>query len=207
MKCYIQPVDPHLFSHFFFFNDTAPPEIYTLSLHDALPIFPRLTERSTASQFDQIAIDPPRNASYHVGDSLLIARVDRDIEGWGGVVVPLGVVRVTEDRKSTRLNCSHIQISYAVFCLKKKRDRGHERILHLVESAQAFPDEALVGEGQLGALQTLRPPGERLPHQHTERDHHRGSADRGGDIAGKEVDRGHVGRDGERGHRQRCSAA
>ncbi len=60
------------------------------------PAIPRLTERSTASQFDQVAIDPPRNASYHVGDSLLIARVDRDIEGWGGVVVPLGVVRVTE---------------------------------------------------------------------------------------------------------------
>src|SRR5439155_590845 len=60
------------------------------------PAIPRLTERSTASQFDQIAIQPPRNASYHVGDSLLIARVDRDIEGWGGVVVPLGVARVTE---------------------------------------------------------------------------------------------------------------
>jgi hypothetical protein len=62
----------------------------------APPAIPRLTERSTASQFDQIALEPPRNASYHVGDSLLIARVDRDIEGWGGVVVPLGVARVTE---------------------------------------------------------------------------------------------------------------
>ena len=39
---------------------------------------------------------PPRNASYHVGDSLLIVRVDRDIAGWGGVVVPVGVARVTE---------------------------------------------------------------------------------------------------------------
>src|SRR5213076_2633727 len=50
----------------------------------------------TASQFDQIAIQPPRNASYHVGDSLLIARIDRDIAGWGGVEVPVGVARVTE---------------------------------------------------------------------------------------------------------------
>src|SRR5207244_1803466 len=46
--------------------------------------------------FDQISIQPPRSASYHVGDSLLIVRIDRDIAGWGGVVVPVGVARVTE---------------------------------------------------------------------------------------------------------------
>ncbi|HVH69117.1 MAG TPA: LysM peptidoglycan-binding domain-containing protein [Gemmatimonadales bacterium] len=57
---------------------------------------PRLTERSTATTFDQIAVQPLRNASYHVGDSLLIVRLDRDISGWGDVVVPLGVARVTE---------------------------------------------------------------------------------------------------------------
>ncbi len=62
----------------------------------AVPAIPRLTERSTAITFDQIAVQPPRNASYHVGDSLLVVRVDRDIAGWGGVVVPLGVARVTE---------------------------------------------------------------------------------------------------------------
>src|SRR5213078_731621 len=62
----------------------------------ATPAIPRLTERSTATRFDQIALAPPRNASYHVGDSLLIARIDRDIAGWGGVVVPVGVARVTE---------------------------------------------------------------------------------------------------------------
>ena len=60
------------------------------------PAIPRLTERSTAIRFDQIALEPPRRASYHVGDSLLIARIDRDIAGWGGVVVPVGVARVTE---------------------------------------------------------------------------------------------------------------
>jgi len=62
----------------------------------SIPAIPRLTDRSTATTFDQISIQPPRGASYHVGDSLLIVRIDRDIAGWGGVVVPLGVARVTE---------------------------------------------------------------------------------------------------------------
>src|SRR4029077_11067291 len=60
------------------------------------PAIPRLTERSSATTFDQISIQAPHNASYHVGDSLLIVPVDRDITGWGGVVVPVGVARVTE---------------------------------------------------------------------------------------------------------------
>jgi len=64
---------------------TAPPAIY------------RLSDRSTAMTYDEIAIKPPRRASYHVGDSLLIARIDRAIESgtWGDVVVPLGIARVT----------------------------------------------------------------------------------------------------------------
>src|SRR5213082_1229535 len=62
----------------------------------SIPAIPRLTDRSTAITFDKISIQPPRSASYHVGDSLLIVRIDRDITGWGGVVVPLGVARVTE---------------------------------------------------------------------------------------------------------------
>src|SRR2546425_7836589 len=62
----------------------------------ALSSIPRLTDRTSATITDQIAVAPPRNASYHVGDSLLIVRVDRDIAGWGGVVVPVGVARVTE---------------------------------------------------------------------------------------------------------------
>src|SRR2546427_8951887 len=82
------------------------------------------------------------DASYHVGDSLLLARIDRDVASWGDVVVPVGVARVTDvqkrqllgdvimqfgriDRKSTRLNSSHSQISYAVFCLKKKKKDSH----------------------------------------------------------------------------------
>src|SRR6184192_2700295 len=62
----------------------------------SIPAIPRLTDRSSATTFDQISIQPPRSASYHVGDSLLIVRIDRAIAGWGGVVVPVGVARVTE---------------------------------------------------------------------------------------------------------------
>src|SRR5256885_7461545 len=71
---------------FFFFNDTATTEIYTLSLHDALPIYAALTDWQRACE----------QAGY-------------------ADAVELG------DRKSTRLNSSHLVISYAVFCLKKKK--------------------------------------------------------------------------------------
>src|SRR6202165_4856617 len=67
----------------FFFNDTATTEIYTLSLHDALPIYPTSRRRHT---------------------------------------------RLLGDRKSTRLNSSHPTISYAVFCLERKRDRKSTRL-------------------------------------------------------------------------------
>jgi hypothetical protein len=62
----------------------------------AVPAIPRLTEHTTAIVFEEIAVRRPGNASYHVGDSLLIARLDRDLPAWGDVVVPLGVARVTE---------------------------------------------------------------------------------------------------------------
>ena len=57
----------------------------------------RLSDRSTATVYDEIAVKPPARASYHVGDSLLIARIDRAIQfgDWGEVVVPLGIARVT----------------------------------------------------------------------------------------------------------------
>src|SRR2546428_5708315 len=79
---------------FFFFNDTATTEIYTLSLHDALPIYleDRLLE-----------------AASRVRERLVEAFEDE----FG---------RARRDRKSTRLNSSHDQISYAVFCLKKKKN-------------------------------------------------------------------------------------
>src|SRR5256885_12947592 len=89
------------FFFFFFFNDTATTEIYTLSLHDALPIWTKLR---------------------------------------GGVLPGFGNTTPTDafkagdfrDRKSTRLNSSHLVISYAVFCLKKKKIHYVELpILHL----------------------------------------------------------------------------
>jgi hypothetical protein len=63
----------------------------------ATPAIYRLSERSTAMNYDEISIKPPARASYHVGDSLLIARIDRGLSfgNWGEVVVPLGIARVT----------------------------------------------------------------------------------------------------------------
>src|SRR2546426_12379320 len=93
-----------LLSHsffFFFFNDTATTEIYTLSLHDALPIYPRNTMRSRL-----ISMLPP---------------VRRPSCGGRSPYHRTSVART--DRKSTRLNSSHLVISYAVFCLKKKKKK------------------------------------------------------------------------------------
>src|SRR2546430_15097383 len=82
--CYI----PHCF-FFFFFNDTATTEIYTLSLHDALPISIESEGCCSCGMYAAICGSSP----------------------------------IVLDRKSTRLNSSHSQISYAVFCLKKKKNQ------------------------------------------------------------------------------------
>src|SRR5690349_23485576 len=79
---------------FFFFNDTATTEIYTLSLHDALPIF---NFNAALQIFRQPSGYLPRQ-------------------------------NVLPDRKSTRLNSSHVEISYAVFCLKKKKKKKKQYI-------------------------------------------------------------------------------
>src|SRR5277367_7002200 len=90
---------------FFFFNDTATTEIYTLSLHDALPI------------------SAPKMST--------MARV-----GW------LEACAVTsQDRKSTRLNSSYITISYAVFCLKKKKHTTRDN-LHKVTKVEPSEDKS-----------------------------------------------------------------
>src|SRR5690606_42165385 len=100
-------------SFHFFSRDTASPAISTLSLHDALPIslVPRLREgrRRERSQ-----------------DRLRQRLQERDARGVeadreGPVVLRLAAQVAREDRKSTRLNSSHVKISYAVFCLKKKK--------------------------------------------------------------------------------------
>src|SRR2546421_8931839 len=106
----------------FFFNDTATTEIYTLSLHDALPISPCRSPRSHS-----------------------------EARGTGGC-------RWRSDRKSTRLNSSHDQISYAVFCLKKKngaredhRRRGGCAIQGFSAiSREASACESLALRGQAG---------------------------------------------------------
>src|SRR5687767_3546037 len=61
------------------------------------PAIHRLSDRTSSTTFEEIAIRPPRNASYHVGDSLLLARIDRVLPTgrWGEVVVPVGIARVT----------------------------------------------------------------------------------------------------------------
>src|SRR3712207_8049516 len=103
----------------FFFNDTATTEIYTLSLHDALPISEPEKEDGEREPFDAAEIS---------GDVGLRRRVDRLKEPLAECAV---VDDRTIDRKSTRLNSSHANISYAVFCLKKKQNR----ILWLVHFA------------------------------------------------------------------------
>src|SRR3712207_7586235 len=86
----------------FFFNDTATTEIYTLSLHDALPIFADRRRRGRR--------DAGRGLPRH-------GRAAWPAPGLGEPAV------CPADRKSTRLNSSHANISYAVFCLKKKDRR------------------------------------------------------------------------------------
>src|SRR5205807_10051377 len=86
----------------FLFNHTPPTHTYTLSLHDALPIFPRTADPARAlgsvpTECLRVPADPAMAERIEVGH------------------------RRIGDRKSTRLNSSHLVISYAVFCLKKKK--------------------------------------------------------------------------------------
>src|SRR2546430_7827321 len=91
-----------IFCFFFFFNDTATTEIYTLSLHDALPIY--LLRLGSRRQ-------PTARAEWLYSYGLVFG-AERAVFQSG----------LRPDRKSTRLNSSHSQISYAVFCLKKKKN-------------------------------------------------------------------------------------
>lgn len=59
------------------------------------PSIPRISNTTTAIVRDEIAVRPPPDASYHVGDSLLLVRLDRELVDWGHVVVPVGIARVT----------------------------------------------------------------------------------------------------------------
>src|SRR5438128_4608188 len=96
-------------SFFFFFNDTPTTEIYTLSLHDALPIFEPIQGETGVNVLAEDALQAARAACDEHGAALIFDEVQ------------CGMGRT--DRKSTRLNSSHGSISYAVFCLKKKKKR------------------------------------------------------------------------------------
>src|SRR3712207_7251970 len=97
----------------FFFNDTATTEIYTLSLHDALPI-------CSGSHLHVVMRCRYLSPARHVAPARY-PNHERDRPPRGaGQAEPSLVVRRRLDRKSTRLNSSHANISYAVFCLKKK---------------------------------------------------------------------------------------
>src|SRR5438132_6962414 len=96
----------------FFFNDPAPTEIYTLSLHDALPISRGHAARPAGGEL-RVRVPVPRRLDGIGGRRALQAR--------RGLLHP----GTAADRKSTRLNSSHTVISYAVFCLKKKKQNLH----------------------------------------------------------------------------------
>src|SRR3712207_7391849 len=102
---------------FFFFNDTATTEIYTLSLHDALPI-------STQGGKPPSRWRPPTGAQLRRIRRGARTRSQRDHADGCPSRMP-GTCRLPKtDRKSTRLNSSHANISYAVFCLKKKKQNN-----------------------------------------------------------------------------------
>src|SRR3712207_8601527 len=94
---------------YFFFNDTATTEIYTLSLHDALPIL---------EAHPQVVVGLEGLHALDVGDGGAGYETST-VAGGEGVAVLVEALRA-QDRKSTRLNSSHANISYAVLCLKKK---------------------------------------------------------------------------------------
>src|SRR2546429_2385943 len=96
---------------FFFFNDTATTEIYTLSLHDALPISRRGKGMFGILRMDGCVVDLP-----------LVFSTLADRRPADGLAL---------DRKSTRLNSSHGYISYAVFCLKKKKKENTDVDAHI----------------------------------------------------------------------------
>src|SRR3712207_7443988 len=100
----------------FFFNDTATTEIYTLSLHDALPISTDLDDGVAAEQPERAGDDEQR-----VGTGPGGAAEQERAQVLHGLDAHQPAPRQPGDRKSTRLNSSHANISYAVFCLKKKK--------------------------------------------------------------------------------------
>src|SRR2546426_2917488 len=98
----------------FFFNDTATTEIYTLSLHDALPIYYDEADLRSEGLRVFTTLAPRVQAAAERALERKIAQFDKG--------------KIFGDRKSTRLNSSHLVISYAVFCLKKIRNEDRNNI-------------------------------------------------------------------------------
>src|SRR5438034_6233150 len=101
-----------------FYNAAPPTEIYTLSLHDALPIWEVLGE-----ELDAGAGWKPRVEPGGLTERRRAATADPDRRATGTMRL-----RLHGDRKSTRLNSSHTVISYAVFCLKKKKNKKPKKM-------------------------------------------------------------------------------
>src|SRR5690606_40974190 len=101
----------------FFLCKPPPTQIYTLSLHDALPIFLQGIGASMMTPIARLVLlrSTPRNQLVAAMSWLSVPALIGPLTG-----PPLGGF-LTTDRKSTRLNSSHVKISYAVFCLKKKK--------------------------------------------------------------------------------------
>src|SRR5438034_8827529 len=100
----------------FLFSAAAPTEIYTLSLHDALPIYPVIGDRALAEKAQDVARLGAAIVSTLQAEG--IAACGKHFPGHGDTSADSH-----QDRKSTRLNSSHTVISYAVFCLKKKKKK------------------------------------------------------------------------------------
>src|SRR3712207_8719544 len=99
--------------HLFFFKDAATPETYPLSLHDALPFYEwRAAHALVTAGDDQVGLAAADRACSH--RRRIQPRPAQSVQGYS-----TRAVRKTceQDRKSTRLNSSHANISYAVFCL------------------------------------------------------------------------------------------
>ena len=113
------PIVPPIPFLIFFFHDTATPEIYTLSLHDALPIYDGIM----GNDVNWVG----HNAPHRLRLNWLSGAAVKTMTGTCADVELTDTFILASDRKSTRLNSSHGYISYAVFCLKKKNNNNNNK--------------------------------------------------------------------------------
>src|SRR3712207_7619787 len=137
----------------FFFNDTATTEIYTLSLHDALPISQpsRTAARSVMAETQNDRLVQPETGVRTPSQCTFVATTS------SAAALRASHRAARIDRKSTRLNSSHANISYAVFCLKKKKITNIETRVschRVTRHYRASP----IGRSQVAARQRERPP-------------------------------------------------